>query len=147
MKKIFSRPSIMPDRTNHYDEHGHKIGYSRPSLLGTYTNHYDEHGHKVGRSREGLFGTVHYDENGHRVGRSHESILGYQNHYDNHGHKVGYTRDTLLGKQGDKKACAMDKIVGSGIVTAAKHNLVAFTIESFFCRDCKKMIFDTDVTK
>ena len=48
MKKIFSRPSILPDRTNHYDEHGHKIGYSRTSLLGTYTNHYDEHGHKVG---------------------------------------------------------------------------------------------------
>ena len=60
MKKIFSRPSILPDRMNHYDEHGHKIGYSRPSLLGTYTNHYDEHGHKVGRSREGLFGTVEY---------------------------------------------------------------------------------------
>ena len=97
MKKIFSRQSILPDRVNHYDGRGHKIGYSRTTLLG-YTNHYDEHGHKVGRSREGLFGTVHYDESGHRVGRSHESILGYQNHYDNHGHKVGYTRDTLLGK-------------------------------------------------
>ena len=82
MKKIFSRPSILPDRTNHYDEHGHKIGYSRTSLLGTYTNHYDEYGHKVGRSRQGLFGTIHYDESGHRIGKSHESILGYQNHYD-----------------------------------------------------------------
>ena len=77
MKKIFSRPSILPDRTNHYDENGHKIG----------------------RSREGLFGTVHYDENGHRVGRSHTGILGYQNHYDNKGHKVGYTYDSLLGKK------------------------------------------------
>ena len=66
MKKIFSRPSILPDRINHYDEHGHKIGYSRTTLLG-YTNHYDEHGHKVGHSREGLLGTVHFDESGHRV--------------------------------------------------------------------------------
>ena len=45
MKKLFSRQSILPDRTNHYDEQGHKVGYSRSSLLGTYTNHYDEHGH------------------------------------------------------------------------------------------------------
>ena len=67
MKKLFSRQSILPDRTNHYDEQGHKVGYSRSSLLGTYTNHYDEHGHKVGYSREGLFGTVHYDEKGHKV--------------------------------------------------------------------------------
>jgi hypothetical protein len=27
MKKLFSRQSILPDRTNHYDEHGHKVGY------------------------------------------------------------------------------------------------------------------------
>jgi hypothetical protein len=33
MKKLFSRQSILPDRTNHNDEHGHKVGYSRPSLL------------------------------------------------------------------------------------------------------------------
>ena len=98
MKKLFSRQSILPDRTNHYDENGHKVGYSRTTLLG-YTNHYDEHGHKVGYSRDGLFGTVHYDEKGHRVGVSHDSILGYKNHYDNQGHKVGYTRDTLLGKK------------------------------------------------
>lgn len=58
MKKIFSRQSLLPDRMNHYDEHGHKVGYSRQSFLGTYTNHYDERGHKVGYSREGLFGTV-----------------------------------------------------------------------------------------
>ena len=43
MKKFFSRESILPDRTNHYDESGHKVGYSRKTLLG-YTNHYDENG-------------------------------------------------------------------------------------------------------
>ncbi len=37
MKKIFSRQSILPDRTNHYDNHGHKVGYTRDSLLGKKT--------------------------------------------------------------------------------------------------------------
>jgi len=98
MKKLFSRQSILPDRTNHYDESGHKVGYSRKTLLG-YTSHYDEHGHKVGYSREGLFGTVHYDESGRKVGHSYQGILGHDNHYDNHGHKVGYSYDSLLGKK------------------------------------------------
>ena len=56
VKKIFSRESILPGYTNHYDEKGHKVGYSRQSLLGTYTNHYDEHGHKVGYTRDSLLG-------------------------------------------------------------------------------------------
>jgi len=59
----------------------------------------------------------------------------------------GDGRSRVTWKEGEKKAGAMDKIVGSGIITAARHNLVSFTIESFFCRNCKKMIFDTDVTK
>lgn len=33
MKKFFSRKSILPDRTNHYDESGHKVDYSYDSLL------------------------------------------------------------------------------------------------------------------
>ena len=33
MKKLFSRQSILPGYTNHYDEHGHKVGYSRKTLL------------------------------------------------------------------------------------------------------------------
>ena len=37
MKKIISRESILPDRTNHYDERGHKVGYSYDSLLGKKT--------------------------------------------------------------------------------------------------------------
>ena len=37
MKKLFSRQSILPDRTNHYDESGHKVGYSYDSLLGKKT--------------------------------------------------------------------------------------------------------------
>lgn len=59
----------------------------------------------------------------------------------------GDGRSPVTWKQGDRKTGAMDKIVGLGTVTAAKRTLAAFTIESFFCRECRKMIFDTDVTK
>jgi len=37
MKKFFSRESILPDCTNHYDENGHKVGYSYDSLFGKKT--------------------------------------------------------------------------------------------------------------
>ena len=53
MKKIFSRQSILPDRTNHYDESGHKVGRSHQGILG-YDNHYDNHGHKVGYTYDSL---------------------------------------------------------------------------------------------
>ncbi len=59
----------------------------------------------------------------------------------------GDGRSAVSWKQGDSKAGLMDRIVGSGMVTAAKRSLATFTIESFFCPDCRKMIFDTDVTK
>ena len=59
----------------------------------------------------------------------------------------GDGRSQVTWKQGDRKAGIMDRIAGTGIVTAAKKNLVIFTIESHFCPDCKKMIFDTDITK
>ena len=59
----------------------------------------------------------------------------------------GDGRSPVSWKQGGKKTGTMEKIVGSGTVTAARRTLTAFTIESFFCRGCRKMIFDTDVTK
>lgn len=37
MKNFFSRESILPDRANHYDNHGHKVGYSYDSLFGKKT--------------------------------------------------------------------------------------------------------------
>lgn len=43
-KTITSRPSIF-GWTNHYDEHGKKIGESRPSIFGG-VNHYDASGKK-----------------------------------------------------------------------------------------------------
>ncbi len=59
----------------------------------------------------------------------------------------GDGRSPVSWKQGEKKAGLVDRIVGAGILTAAKRTLTAFTVESCFCPDCKKMIFDTNVTE
>ena len=58
----------------------------------------------------------------------------------------GDGRSPVVWKKGDRKAGLMDKITGTGTVTAARRTLASFTIESFFCRGCRKMVFDTDVT-
>ena len=61
-KTITSRPSIF-GWTNHYDEHGKKIGESRPSIFGG-VNHYDASGKKVGHSYPGIISDeVHYHAN------------------------------------------------------------------------------------
>ncbi len=59
----------------------------------------------------------------------------------------GDGRTPVTWKQGDRKSGFMDRIVGAGTVTAAKRNLVSFTIEARYCPDCRRMIFDTDVTR
>ncbi len=59
----------------------------------------------------------------------------------------GDGRSMVTWKAGDKKANVLDKIDGLGKVTAVKRSLATFTIETFFCSSCKKMIFDTDITK
>ena len=59
----------------------------------------------------------------------------------------GDGRSRVSWKQGDRKTGVTDRIAGIGTVTAASHTLTAFTIDAFFCRRCKKMIFATDVTK
>ena len=59
----------------------------------------------------------------------------------------GDGRSKVSWKQGDRKTGVTDRIAGIGTVTAARYTLTAFTIEALYCRRCKKMIFDTDVTK
>ena len=59
----------------------------------------------------------------------------------------GDGRSPVTWKQGEKMAGVIDRIVGSGVVTAAKRTLTMFTIETWFCPSCKKMVFDTDVTR
>ena len=46
-----------------------------------------------------------------------------------------------------EKVSFIDKIAGIGKVTAAKHTLAQFKIDANYCPYCKKMIFDTDVSK
>ena len=58
----------------------------------------------------------------------------------------GDGRTPVTWKQGNRKTGLMNKLTGVGTVTAAKRNLVAFTIDACYCPDCHKMIFDTDVT-
>ena len=58
----------------------------------------------------------------------------------------GDGRSNVRWKAGNKKAGFMDTLSNSGRVTAAKHTLAVFTIESYYCSSCKKMIFDTDIT-
>ena len=58
----------------------------------------------------------------------------------------GDGREPVTWKAGDKKAGAFDRwVLGMGTVTAAKRTLTAFTIESYYCGNCRKMMFDTDI--
>jgi hypothetical protein len=59
----------------------------------------------------------------------------------------GDGRSKVRWKSGDKKADIWDTLSDSGSVTAVKYTLTAFTVESFFCAACKKMIIETDVDK
>lgn len=57
----------------------------------------------------------------------------------------GDGRSSVVWKAGDNKAGFYDKLGGIGRVTAAKHSIASFTIESYYCYKCKKMIFETEV--
>ncbi len=58
----------------------------------------------------------------------------------------GDGRQGITWKEGEGRAGLIDKLYGSGKITAAKWKLTQFTIEANFCPDCKKMIIDTDVS-
>lgn len=47
--------------------------------------------------------------------------------------------------KGDKLG-VMDKIVGKGMI-GAEYSLTKFKINAEYCYNCKKMIFDTDISK
>lgn len=59
----------------------------------------------------------------------------------------GDGRSGVYWKEGDKKPTVFEKMGGSFRVTAVKYSLPSFSIEAYYCPDCKKMIFDTDITK
>ena len=57
----------------------------------------------------------------------------------------GDGRSALTWKAGEKKTGGFDRFLGIGKLTAAKHTLTTFTIETDYCPSCKKMIFETDI--
>ena len=59
----------------------------------------------------------------------------------------GDGRSKVRWKAGDKKSDIWDALSFSGIVTGIDYSIASFTVESYFCSACKKMIFDTDVEK
>lgn len=59
----------------------------------------------------------------------------------------GDGRSMVWWKQGDKKTNLWDKLGGIGKIDAVKYALGVFTIESYYCDACKKMIFETTVSK
>lgn len=59
----------------------------------------------------------------------------------------GDGRSNVYFNAGDKPPKIIDKISGAGLVTAVKYHLVTFTLEAYFCGNCKKVIIDTDVAK
>ncbi len=59
----------------------------------------------------------------------------------------GDGRSPVVWKEGYKKAGFMEQITGTGAVTAVRKTLTSFMIETYFCRPCGKMIFDTDVRR
>ena len=59
----------------------------------------------------------------------------------------GDGRSGVYWKSGDKKANFGDKLVGTGKLSAIKYSLAVFTIEAYYCDACKKMMFETDISK
>lgn len=59
----------------------------------------------------------------------------------------GDGRSGVYWKPGDKKAGFMERLSGAGKIEAAKYTLASFTIEAEYCTTCKKVIFETEISK
>lgn len=59
---------------------------------------------------------------------------------------TGDGRSKIYWEQTGDKLGMMDKLVGKGIIDA-KYSLSKFKINTEYCCHCKKMIFDTDISK
>lgn len=58
----------------------------------------------------------------------------------------GDGRSGVYWKAGEKRAGFMDKLGGEGRLNAVKYSLAVFEIDAYYCRECKKMIFDTELS-
>lgn len=59
----------------------------------------------------------------------------------------GYRRGDICWKAGDKCTAFWERVSDDGRITAAKLGLGVFKITAYYCEQCKKMIFDTDIIK
>ncbi len=57
----------------------------------------------------------------------------------------GDGRSRVFWKAGDQKATFAERLTGAGLVSAAKYRLAVFTMETYYCDNCRKMIFDTEI--
>ena len=57
----------------------------------------------------------------------------------------GDGRSTVHWKEGDKKIPFIERALGKGRLSAAKYTLGTFTIDSYYCDLCKKMIIETEI--
>jgi len=57
----------------------------------------------------------------------------------------GDGRSTVIFSEGDKPTKLLDRLDGSGALLSQKRILSRFTIDACFCKDCRKLIIDTDV--
>ncbi|MDO5151389.1 MAG: PF20097 family protein [Oscillospiraceae bacterium] len=57
----------------------------------------------------------------------------------------GDGRSTVIFSEGIKPTKLLDRLDGSGALIPQKRTLSRFLIDACFCKDCKKLIIDTDV--
>ena len=57
----------------------------------------------------------------------------------------GDGRSNVTFRAGDKMTGGFDRLIGIDKITAARYTLTSFTIDAYYCTDCKKMIFDTEI--
>ena len=57
----------------------------------------------------------------------------------------GDGRGKVRWNEGDERPSLIDRLSEKGCVTTAKYTISNFTIESFYCDSCKKMIIETDL--
>ena len=59
----------------------------------------------------------------------------------------GDGRSKVRWNEGDKKLPILEGLAGKGCLSSAKYTLATFTIESYYCDTCKKMIIETEIEK
>ncbi|WP_026508239.1 PF20097 family protein [Butyrivibrio sp. MC2013] len=59
----------------------------------------------------------------------------------------GDGRSKVHWNEGDNKLPMLEELAGKGTLSAAKYSLTIFTIDSYYCDGCKRMIIETKIEK